>query len=207
MLVEKPGKLLPALVGGIIIGLGTIGSSFIPFANLCCCIWAIIGGVVAAYMLIKRSPTLPVNKGDGAMTGLLAGVVGSLIFLALAIPFILKSWGSLTAEMMARSEAMNDPASHETVKRMVEFMQNNSLLSALFIWMIFAVLFMGFATIGGVIGVSIFEKRRGQPDPPQWPPPPDGYPPPGFVPPSPPPGGPIPPPGQAPYGGGEPPPY
>jgi hypothetical protein len=86
-------------------------------------------------------------------------------------------------------------------------MRNNSMLSALLIWLIFALLFMSFATLGGVIGVSIFEKRKGQPHPPQWPPPTEGSPPPGFAPPSPPPGGPIPPPDQAPYGGGEPPPY
>jgi hypothetical protein len=205
--VGKPGKLLPALVGGLIIGLSTIGSSFIPFGNLCCCIWAIIGGVVAAYMLIKRSPTLRVSNGEGAMAGLLAGVVGSLIFLVAAVPFILKSWGAVTAEMIARGEAMNDPASQQSVKRMVEFMQNNAVLSAIFIWLLFALLFMGFSTLGGIIGVAIFEKRKGQPSPPQWPPPPEGYPPPGFAPPGPPPGGPSPPPGQAPYGGGDAPPY
>jgi hypothetical protein len=205
--VERPGKLPPAIVGGLIIGLGTVASSFIPFANFCCCIWALIGGAVAAYMLIKRSHTLRVSSGEGAMTGLLAGVVGSLTFLVIAVPFILRSWGALTAEMMARGEAMNDPASQQSVKQMVEFMQNNAVLSAMCIWLIFAALFMGFGVLGGIIGVSFFEKRKGQPDPPQWPPPPGDYPPPSFTPPGPPPGGPTPPPGQAPYGGGDPPPY
>lgn len=206
-MAERPRNLLPALVGGLVIGLSTIASSFVPFANFCCCAWAIVGGVVAAYMLIKRSPALRVSAGEGAMAGLLAGVVGALIFLLAAVPFILKSWGAVTAEMVARGEAMNDPATQESVRRTVEFMRNNSVLSALLIWLIFALLFMSFATLGGVIGVSIFEKRKGQPYPPQWPPPPEGGPPPGFAPPTPPPGGPIPPPGQAPYGGGEPPPY
>jgi hypothetical protein len=122
------------------------------------------------------------------------------------VPFILKSWDAVTGEMMSMGESMKDPASQESVRRMVAFMQHNAVLSAICIWLIFAFSFMGFATIGGIIGVSIFEKRRGQPDPPQWPPSPEGYPP-SFTPTSPPPGGPIPPPGQAPYGGGEPPPY
>jgi hypothetical protein len=206
-LVEKPGKLLPALVGGLIIVVGTFGGSFIPFANLCCCLWAIIGGAVASYMLIKRSPTLRVNNGDGATVGLLAGVIGSLLFLAIALPFILMSWPAVTAEMLARGEAMNDPAQQESIKRMVEFMQNNRVLAAILIWFIFACLFMGFATLGGIIGIAVFEKRKGEPYPPQYPPPPGDYPPPGFAPPGPPPGGPTPPPGQAPYGGGDPPPY
>jgi uncharacterized membrane protein YeaQ/YmgE (transglycosylase-associated protein family) len=205
--VEKPSKLLPAIIGGLIVGFCTIGSSFIPFANLCCCIWSIIGGAVAAYILIKRSPTLRVSNGEGALTGLLAGVVGSLIFLVVSVPLILKSWGTLTAEMIARGEAMNDPASQESIKRMVEFMQNNAVLSAILIWLICALLFMGFATLGGIIGVALFEKRKGEPYPPQWPPPPEGYPPAGFAPPGPPPGGPTPPPGQTPYGGGDQPSY
>jgi hypothetical protein len=205
---EKPGKLLPALVGGLIVGLGTVGGSFIPFANLCCCLWAVIGGGVASYMLIKRSPALRVTNTDGATVGLLAGVVGSLIFLVIALPFMMMSWGPLTAEMLARSEAMNDPASHESVKRMVEFMQNNALLSGVFLWLICAILFMGFATLGGLIGVAVFEKRKREPPSPQWPPtpgvpppgvPPPGSVPPGFAPPGPPPGGPVPPPGQPPY--------
>ncbi|HEX8185116.1 MAG TPA: hypothetical protein VF747_10205 [Blastocatellia bacterium] len=206
-MVEKPGKLVPALVGGIIISLGTIAGWFIPFTNLCCCLWAVIGGVVAAYMLIKRSPTLRVSNGDGATVGLLAGAVGSLVFLVISLPLILTSWGAVTTEMLARGEAMSDPSQQESVKRMVEFMQNNAVLSALCVWLMFALLFLGFGTLGGVIGVAIFEKRKGDPYPPQWPIPPGDYPPPGFTPPGPPPGGPTPPPGQSPYGGGDPPPY
>ena len=206
-MVEKPGKLLPALVGGVIIVLSIIASSFIPVVNLSCCLWASIGGVVAAYMLVKRSPNLRVSNGEGAMAGLLAGILASLIFLVIIVPRILKSWGAVTAEMTARGEAMNDPASQESIKRMVEFIQNNSVLSAILVWLILALLILGFSTLGGLIGVAIFEKRKGEPSPPQWPPPPDGYPPPGFAPPGPPPGGPSPPPGQSPYGGGDAPPY
>jgi Na+/proline symporter len=176
-------------------------------ANLCCCLWAIIGGAVAAYMLIKRSPTLRVMNGEGAMAGLLAGIVASLLFLVIAVPRIVKSWDEVIGEMIAKGEAMNDPASQESIKRMVEFIQNNSVLSAVLVWLIFALLMMGFATLGGLIGVAIFEKRKNQPYPPQWPPPTDGFPPTGFAPPGPPPGGPAPPPGQSPYGGGDAPPY
>lgn len=202
-MVEKPGKLQPALIGGVITGLGSI-IPFLAYGNLCCCVWAIIGGAVAARLLIKRSAR-PVTKSEGAFIGLLAGAVGSLIYLAIGTPITLMGWDAFTAAMLERSDTIADSASRESFKQAVVFMQNHALLSSLLIWLIFAILSMGFAALGGVIGVSIFEKRKGQPFPPQWPPPPEGYPPPGFAPPSPPPGGPIPPPGQAPYGGGEPP--
>jgi hypothetical protein len=206
-LVEKPGKLMPALAGGLVVGLGSLAGSFIPFVNLCCCLWGVVGGVVASYVLIKRSRTLPVSNGEGATAGLLAGAIGSLIFSVVAVPIMRMFWGTLTAEMLARGEAMNDPASQESVKRMVDFIQNNPTLSALLVCFIFGIALMGSATLGGIIGVVIFEKRKGQPGPQQWPPSSGDYPPPGFAPPGPPPGGPTPPPGQAPYGGGDPPPY
>src|SRR6185295_11524502 len=77
-------KLKPAIIGGIVVGL----LSSIPFVNIlniCCCFWAILGGVLATYMFIKASPT-PVKAGDGAVLGLLAGVVGALIYIVVGIP-------------------------------------------------------------------------------------------------------------------------
>ena len=48
------------------------------------------------------------------------------------------------------------------------------LVGALFAWLIASVISIGFASLGGLIGVALFEKRKGQ-NPPQ---PPSGYPPP-----------------------------
>jgi hypothetical protein len=109
-------------------------------------------------------------------------------------------------------EAVNDPNVRQEMERAIEQMRQQSagqrMVGVLFNWLISAVVTVAFATLGGIIGVAIFEKRKGQPPaagPSVYPPP--GYPPPGFTPPGQPPGGPQPPPGQPPYGGGEPPPY
>jgi hypothetical protein len=77
-------KLKPALIGGVLLGL----LSVIPFVNslnVCCCLWAILGGMLASYLYVKNSPT-PATPGDGAMIGALAGVVGAIISLILGIP-------------------------------------------------------------------------------------------------------------------------
>jgi hypothetical protein len=80
-------KLVPALIGGVFLGL----LSSIPYlnlANVCCCAWAIIGGVIAAHLFIKNSPT-PVRGGEGAALGAMSGVIGSIIYVIIGIPMAL----------------------------------------------------------------------------------------------------------------------
>ena len=74
----------PALIGGVIVGV----LSIIPFLDnvFCCCLWALLGGIVAAKVLVDRSPR-PVLPADGAMVGLLAGAVGGAIHLLIG-PFL-----------------------------------------------------------------------------------------------------------------------
>jgi hypothetical protein len=205
-MLEKPNKMVPALVGGVILGI----LSSIPFVNLancCLCLWVLIGGAVAAKMLISRSPVYPVQSGDGAIVGLLAGVVGSLVYLVIGLPLSLlfSQAGTSTALEWLRGLSQ-DPAVREQIdEAMRRSAQRGSLgqnvLQGLLSWIICSVIAIGFAALGGLIGVALFEKRKGGP-PQGYPPPPQGYPPPppGY-PPQPPPGGPYGG-GGAPYGGG-----
>src|SRR5688500_19988055 len=72
-------KVKPAVIGGVVLGLLS-AIPFVNFVNACCCLWAILGGLLASYLYVKNSPT-PVNAGDGAIVGAIAGVVGGLISL------------------------------------------------------------------------------------------------------------------------------
>jgi hypothetical protein len=194
-LTEKPKKLQPALVGGLVGGLLSV-IPIVAAANIVCCLWAVVGGAVAAWMLIKRSPIMRVTNGDGAVVGLLSGISASLLVLLISAPLTLNKWGSMIAEFKAQSAGKYDPQTQESVNKIITFMQDNSVASVFIGWLIFAVVAMGMGTLGGIIGVAIFEKRKGEP----YPPPPPGYPPPpNFTPPGTPPGGPTPPPDQPPY--------
>ena len=194
-MIEKPSKLQPVLLGGLVLGLGSVIPG-VSFGNLCCCGWAIVGGALAAYLLIRRSSVFPIRSGDGAAAGALAGVVGSLINLVIGVPLSLLQWNNVVSQVEQRAEIASDPASREAVKQVASIMQGHPVLIALGIWLVFAIVAVGAAALGGVIGVAILEKRKGQ-YPPQ--PPPSGGFPPGYAPP----GGPQLP-GQAPYGGSEP---
>jgi hypothetical protein len=184
-----------------VLGLGSVVPG-ISYGNLCCCGWAIVGGALAAYLLIRRSRVLPITSGDGASAGALAGVVGSLINLVIGVPLSLLQWNNVVSQVEQRAEIASDPASREAVKQVASIMQGHPVLIALGVWLVFAIVAVGAAALGGVIGVAIFEKRKRQ-YPPQ-PPPPTGVFPPGYAPrPQPPRSGPQPT-GEPPYGGSEP---
>jgi hypothetical protein len=140
-------KLKPALVGGLIAGI----LSVIPIVSTCCCIWAILGGLLASLMYIKSSPTL-VTPGQGAAVGAMAGAVGGLIYLIIGLPISLY-WGTAQMEDAFRRSGVEVPLTGIALV----------LLGVFFV----VVLILIFSTIGGVVGVPIFEKRKGaQPPPP-----------------------------------------
>lgn len=147
-------KLKPALLGGLIVGILSAIHSLIPIVSLCCCIWSIIGGALAAFIYIKSSPT-PVQMGEGAMVGGLAGVVGGIIYVVVYLPIALL-WGMATMQEQLNRSGVQLPFSGSIL------MVVGSLIGAVVLVLL--------ATLGGVIGTAIFEKRKGNnvaPPPPQ----------------------------------------
>jgi hypothetical protein len=185
---EKPSKTQPALIGGLIIGV-LWSVPFLNLVNLCCCLGVMAGGAFAASLLIKRSPTLPVSSGDGAVVGMLAGLVGAGVYLVLGVPIGLVFSDSGVGVIKALFATFDNPEINRAIEQAIEASQNRGLgerlLESLVSWFIVSVVSVGFSAIGGLIGVAMFEKRKGQ-YPPQ--------PPAGFSP-----GGPQNP-GEAPYG-------
>ena len=74
-------KLKPALLGGLIVGI----LSSIPLLNYCCCIWGIGGGALAGFLYIKSSP-VPVKVGEGAVVGVLSGIIGAILYWIIGVP-------------------------------------------------------------------------------------------------------------------------
>lgn len=161
-MVEKPSKLQPVLIGGLVLGLGSV-IPIISFGNVCCCGWAIVGGALAAYLLIKRSAIFPITSGDGASAGALAGLVGSFINLVLGVPLSLLQWSNVITTMQQRADTVADAASRAMVRQITDAMQGHPVLIALGAWAVFTIVSTGMAALGGMIGVAMFEKRKGQP--------------------------------------------
>ena len=147
-------KLKPALLGGLIVGIFSAIHSLIPIVSLCCCIWSIVGGVLAAFMYIKSSPT-PVQMGEGAMVGALAGVVGGILYVIIYVPIGIL-WGMATMQEQLDRSGVNLPFSGSILVIV------GSIIGAVVLVLL--------STLGGVIGTAIFEKRKGNnatPPPPQ----------------------------------------
>jgi hypothetical protein len=155
-------KLKPALIGGVALGL----LSAIPVVsalNICCCAWVLGGGALAAYLYIKASPT-PVTSGDGALLGLLAGGFGAVVFLLIGVPLGL-IFGQVFQGMFVQIMANVNPEFAEQMRRQIELQQHMPLSARLPIlllsYLLNAVVILVFATIGGLVGVALFEKRKG----------------------------------------------
>jgi hypothetical protein len=140
-------KLKPALLGGLIAGI----LSVIPFVSTCCCLWASLGGLLASFLYIKNSPA-PVTPGGGAGIGAMAGAVGALIYLIIGLPITL-IFGTAQMEDAIRRSGVEVPL--------------GGIALALLGILLVAVMILIFSTLGGTLGVPIFEKRKGaQPPPP-----------------------------------------
>ncbi len=168
-------KVKPALIGGVVLGILSV-IPFVSAVNICCCLWAILGGMLATYLYVKNSPT-PANAGDGAILGALAGLVGAVISVILGIP-VAYAMGPTMRNMMVGLLENVDPRQAEMIREQFEA-AGNAIGPIIINALIMAVLLFIFAIIGGLIAVPLFEKRKGGAMPP--PPPytgggPGGYP-------------------------------
>jgi hypothetical protein len=171
----------PALIGGLIAGFLSVIPG-ISFGNCCFCAWLLVGGAVAAKMLISRTPR-PVKSGEGALIGAVAGLIAAGVYLAINIPVVIFAIGERFQQALFErlGELNSNPDIQELMRKGAEAIAMNAnlspaqrLVSALPLWIVSSLLFVGFSTLGGLLGVALFEKRENQPPPPQYP---SGYPP------------------------------
>ena len=168
----------PALVGGVMAGMLSV-IPFVNFVNCCFCAWLLVGGAVAAKMLINRAPR-PVRSGEGAQVGAVAGLIAAGIYSLISLAMAVFNIGQrLQEELFNRiGEASGDPQIQADIQKMIEASANQplaqKLVSVVIVLIIVSIIYIGFSTLGGLLGVALFEKRRDQPPPPQYPP---GYPP------------------------------
>ena len=87
------------MFGGLLLGVLS-ALPLINLGNVCCCLWILSGGAVAAYLLQANQPN-PITPGDGATVGLMAGVIGSVVELVVSIPVSL-AMGPLQGRFMER---------------------------------------------------------------------------------------------------------
>jgi hypothetical protein len=151
----------PAVIGGLVMGVLS-ALPFVSAGNFCCCLWVIGGGVVAAYVLQQNQST-PITPGDGALVGLLAGLAGAFIEVAVSIPISLVV-GPLERALTTRvlDMAGNMPPEFQEVLQRINregpsgawFIVAHVL--GLMMWLCVGAVF---STLGGLLGAAIFKKN------------------------------------------------
>jgi hypothetical protein len=170
-------KLRSAITGGILIGL----LATIPFINIACCLWVLLGGALATYLYIKKS-TVPVLMAEGAQLGGLAGIIGGLLYLLIGVPVNILAGDPLMGLLIRMVQKYN-PDQMELLRSRIEALHGRPFLeqylSALPGTLLRAVFIIIFATLSGLLAVPIFEKRKSGSEGP--PPPPTSFPPPPVI--------------------------
>src|SRR3954465_1075927 len=126
----------------------------ISAGNLCCGLWMVSGGLVAAYVLQQNEPAA-ITPGDGALAGLLAGLAGAFIYLVLSIPItlLMAPIERVMIERIMRNAGSVPPEFRDYV--------GTSIGMGVRIALVFVfVLVFGcvFSTLGGLLGAALFKK-------------------------------------------------
>jgi hypothetical protein len=157
------GRLQPALYGGILIGVLS-ALPFVSAGNCCCCLWVVSGGVLAVY-LRQQNSTFAITSAEGALVGLLAGVIGGGIGVILSIP-VEAAMGPFMRQLLERM-INSQPDFPSEIREMLERAGagGTTALAIAFKLCYSVVAGAVFGMLGGLLGVAIF-KKDGPPPPP-----------------------------------------
>jgi hypothetical protein len=151
------------VIGGVVMGVLS-ALPVVSAGNLCCCLWVVVGGLIAAYVL-QQNQTASITPADGALVGLLAGLVGACVQVVISIPI-----GILVAPferaMIQRVAEMTGSMPPE-VRDALDRYAGASRDFGVGFWIVRKIvelvmgLFVGaiFSTLGGLLGVALFRRN------------------------------------------------
>jgi hypothetical protein len=146
-------KYQPALIGGVFIGVLS-SLPIVNYLNYCCCLWVVCGGVLVMYLQQQASPT-PVATGDAAISGLIAGALGALLFCIVLSVFI-QAAAPMILEQVRDQSAQMPPEALAFVERLFS---SGGLTFFGVTSLIFVPTFAVFAMLGSFLGLAIFRKK------------------------------------------------
>jgi hypothetical protein len=162
---ERPSIVTPALVGGVALGI-TSALPLVNMINCACCALIIGGGILASFLYLRDYPPHlpPITYGDGAVLGLLTGVIGGLVWAIVELPlsFLKLQLGMGLGDLSQFEELLDDPNIPPAARELLMNLAHGGAMTlgvaifSIFINLVVAVIF---ATIGAIIGVALFNKR------------------------------------------------
>ena len=149
---NKPGKLIPAIWGGLLVGFLS-GIPYFAWINCACCSGVIAGGILAVYLYRNElGKDQVLDMGDGAALGLIAGLVGAIV--AGILETLFAGLGMETFYKIA--DYLQNPELEEWIYRVDP--KNLAKGIGLVKFLTNFVMFPIFGLTGGIIAVAIFSK-------------------------------------------------
>lgn len=158
-------RLQPAFWGGLFIGVLS-ALPIVQVGNCCCCLWIVTGGVLAAYLRQQQTP-YAIQASEGALVGLMAGIIGAVLTVIISIPMHAIT-GPMQQNMMEWVLSRNPdmPAEfRDAIQRASGDAALNPLSLALSI-VYYLVVGVVFGMLGGLLGAAVFKKNAPLPPPP-----------------------------------------
>ena len=158
----KPDKKIPALYGGILMGLVS-AIPFVSFINCFCCAGILAGGFLAV-MFYKNNftpDTPPFTAGDCMTVGVFAGVIGAIVETILSVIFLL-IFGNVALEFLMdiiRNSNIQIPA--EAMRSLEDAISEKANVAHILLNFFFVLLLNSlFGMLGGLIGYNIFKPKQ-----------------------------------------------
>jgi hypothetical protein len=157
---QKPDKFLPALYGGIIMGVIS-GVPLLGIVNCLCCAGIMFGGFMAVYFYKKQltAEMDAMTNSDAIGLGAFAGVFGAVVATILSGLFLLllgNVAGQMIMRLMESSNILSNmpPEARAQMEQSME-QQGLSIVSVIANFVIHPL----FGLLGGLIGYAVFRKR------------------------------------------------
>ena len=147
-------RFQPALLGGLFIGV----LSALPVLNLanCCCLWVILGGMLATYLQQQNTPA-PLETSTAALSGLIAGAIGGLIS-SIAGMLMFSLMGGADSQQAIEQALSNIPNMPPETAEWVRSLTQGSTM-ALVGMVITVPIYAVFGMLGALLGLAFFRKK------------------------------------------------
>jgi membrane associated rhomboid family serine protease len=157
--LEKPSILMPALYGGLIMGV-LYGVPYLNFINCCCCAGILAGGFLSVFFYKKELlPNMPLLEASdalkvGALSGVIGGVVGTIIGHGAQV----LTGQDVQAELDELMEQMNNPDAELFMQMLLTFFDSPFLLFFSLLFSVFVCVVLGM--LGGLLGFAVLKPKQ-----------------------------------------------
>jgi hypothetical protein len=155
-------RFQPSLFGGLFIGVLS-ALPIVGAANVCCCLWVVVGGLLTVY-LKRQASAEPLDTAEIVLAGLVAGLIGALISIgANGLVFLLS--GDQIGDRFRSMLEQNPQVPPEFRDRAEIFLSGPRapLLMLLIFALVTLPMYAIFSMLGALLGLALFRNPKTPP--------------------------------------------